>query len=111
MSAGSELVKKAQIVLEKQPHVIDPELQQGRALHPEPEGEPLVLRRLESDRPQNLWMDHPGTQNFRPSRELAHPAPVSAAQHATDIDFRARLRKWEKAGSQSHLRVGAKERA
>src|SRR5581483_8584565 len=100
----TELSQESQVVLKKQPNVVDAVLEHGDALHAHAEGEAGDLFRIVADESKNRRIDHAGAEDFEPAGGFAHAARLSvlesaaaAADDALNVDLGARLGKRKKA--------------
>src|SRR5438093_388286 len=105
----TELSQKSQVVLKKQPDIVDPILQHGDSLYPHAESESRKLLRIVADKTKHLGIDHTGTENFQPARRFAHPASLpfqnrsfAAANQTLDVDLSARFGERKETGPKSH---------
>src|SRR4030095_2433781 len=112
---SAKLPQEPQIILEEQPNVIDTVFQHSDPLHTHPKSKSRNFFRIVTDKLEDRWIDHSCAKDFQPAAGLTYPAGLArlmrsaaAADHALNIDLRARLGKREKTWSKSHARVSVK---
>src|ERR1039458_4481724 len=91
-------------------HVVNPELEQTRALDAHAEGEALVLVGIVLDRAHHVGVDHSAAEHFGPSGMLADRASGAVAKDAMHVEFGARLGEWKITGAKTD-RSRAEKRA
>src|SRR5918996_6014871 len=106
-----ELSQESQVVLKKEPDVINAVFEHGDPFHPHSEREARNLLRVVTDKTKDLRIDHAGTQNFQPAGCLANPAglpfrtySLAATNDTLDINLGARFSERKKARAKSHTR-------
>src|SRR5262249_12534693 len=88
-----------QVVLVKQPDILDLIPKDSDALNADPPGETGVPLGVVADSLEDGWMDHAAAADLDPTGLLAHRAAVPVALPAAEIDFSAGLRVREEARS------------
>src|SRR5439155_18300572 len=99
-----ELLEESEIVLIEQPDVFHLILQDRDELDADAPGEAGVALGVVADRFEHCGMHHAATAHLDPSGLLAHGAAHAVALPATEVDFGARLRVWEKTWPDPHPR-------
>src|SRR5690606_12860628 len=89
----SKLTQEAEIVVEKQPNVVDAVAEHRDALDAHAEREARPPLRIVADVEQHLRMDHAGAQNLQPAFVAADAAAGAVAHDALDVHLGAGLRK------------------
>ena len=104
----AKLPQKSQIVLKKQPNIVDAVFEHGDPLDAHAEGEARNLFRIVADKLENGRVDHTGAENFQPTAGFTNAAGLSiseraaaAANDALNIDLSTRLGKRKKARPKS----------
>src|SRR6266850_2861719 len=112
----TELSQNPQIILEKQPDVVNPILQHGDSLYTHAEGETRDFLWIVADKTEHLGIDHTGTENFQPARRFANPAGLpfrnrsfAAANQTLDVDLGARFGERKETGPKPHPGILAED--
>ena len=82
-----KLLQKTLVVFEEESQVVDTVAQHRQALDTHAERITQVFLAVDADMAEHLGVDHPAAQDLEPAGMAAHPAAVTAAHHALDIDF------------------------
>lgn len=114
--ALTELSQKSQVVLKKQPDIVDPILQHGDSLYTHAESESRDFLRIVADKTKHLGIDHTGAKNFQPARRFANPAglpfrnrSLAATNQTLDVDLSARFGERKETGPKSHPGILAED--
>jgi len=106
---STELSQKPEIILKKQPDIVDTVFQHGDALHAHAEGEAGNFFRIVADEFENRRIDHAGAEDFQPAGPFADMAPLTfgtrartLTKEAMNINFSARFGEWEKTRPEPH---------
>src|SRR5688572_24974900 len=94
----AELAQEPQIILKKEPDIVDAVFQHGNALHSHAEGEAGNLFRVITDEAKNRGINQAGTEYFQPAGAFANAAGLprragatTAANQTLDVDLSARF--------------------
>ena len=104
-----ELVQEADVVLAEHAQVLHHILQVGDALHAKAESVAAIDGAVDAAGLKHGGIHHTATQNLDPTRVLAETAALATAQHTRDVHLGTGLGKWEVAGTQADLGIGAKQ--
>ena len=99
----TELSQEAQIVLVKEPNVVNAVAEHRQPLNSHPERIALPLLGVVADILENRGVNHAAAENLKPSRLFANWAALAFAKNATDQNFGARFGEGEMVRSEANL--------
>src|SRR5215470_17691176 len=104
-----KLLQKSEIVLEKQPNIVNTVFKHGNSLHAHAKREAGNFFGIVTHETENLRIDHAGAKDFQPPGGFANSTYVSVREsaasptdHTLDIDLGAGLGKRKKARAKPH---------